>query len=106
MTNIVFFILLTFFVSLSSSFAESNTQVNSLFTQDAFTQTWSYSGSKEEARVNFLREAKTYIQITSDGEKIDMSYELIITISEIRYEVNSLNPLTDREILIILIQEL
>lgn len=106
MTKIISIIFSAFFICIYSSFAQADTSVNSLFTQDSFAETWSYSGSKEEARVNFLNEAKAYIEVTNDGEKIEMSYELIITISEVRYEVTTLKPLSDREILIILIKEL
>lgn len=103
MRHIVSLALLFTFLVAGPCFANTSTPFDKVFDQKNFTETWSYSGSKEEARRNFLMEAKAYLLVTKNGEKIDMSYELISTIMEVRCIFHSFAELSDRDVLVVII---
>lgn len=103
MRHIVSLAVLFTFLVAGPCFATTNTPFDKVFEQKSFTVTWSYSGSNEEARRNFLMEAKAYLLMTKNGEKIDMSYELISTIMEVRCIFHSFEELSDRDVLVVII---
>ncbi|MDD0851583.1 hypothetical protein HBN50_00690 [Halobacteriovorax sp. GB3] len=103
MKSLITLVLLTF--GLFNAYA-SEQKLENIVTQGEFVEIWSYSGSEKEATINFVIEAEQYLEITQHGEKIAMSVDLSYTVTTIRYEIKSLETLSDREILIAIVSEM